>query len=133
MAFGRFPRPKEASPFSDINVTPMLDLAYVLLVIFIIMTTASVQGVRVDLPKTVTIDNLATALTAQFAAAGSSGAAVRDIVVSVSHEALVFSAPADSDVQNFGIIASTLFSLVVIPVVYFLIKRNMPKIAVADS
>ncbi|MDD5271952.1 MAG: efflux RND transporter permease subunit [Methylovulum sp.] len=27
----------------------------------------------------------------------------------------------------FGIIASTLFSLVVIPVVYFLIKRNMPK------
>ncbi|MDO9106809.1 MAG: efflux RND transporter permease subunit [Methylovulum sp.] len=30
----------------------------------------------------------------------------------------------------FGIIASTLFSLVVIPVVYFLIKRNMPKEAV---
>jgi multidrug efflux pump subunit AcrB len=27
----------------------------------------------------------------------------------------------------FGIIASTLFSLVVIPVVYFLIKRNQPK------
>ncbi len=27
----------------------------------------------------------------------------------------------------FGIIASTLFSLVVIPVVYFMIKRNMPK------
>ena len=38
-------------PFDDINVTPMLDLAYVLLVIFIIMTTASVQGVKVDLPK----------------------------------------------------------------------------------
>jgi biopolymer transport protein ExbD len=29
----------------------MLDLAYVLLVIFIIMTTASVQGIKVDLPK----------------------------------------------------------------------------------
>jgi multidrug efflux pump subunit AcrB len=27
----------------------------------------------------------------------------------------------------FGIVASTLFSLVVIPVVYFLIKRNKPK------
>lgn len=27
----------------------------------------------------------------------------------------------------FGIVASTLFSLVVIPVVYFLIKRNEPK------
>jgi biopolymer transport protein ExbD len=29
----------------------MLDLAYVLLVIFIIMTTAAVQGIKVDLPK----------------------------------------------------------------------------------
>ena len=38
-------------PFDDINVTPMLDLAYVLLVIFIIMTTASVQGMKVNLPK----------------------------------------------------------------------------------
>ncbi len=47
------------APYDDINVTPMLDLAYVLLVIFIIMTTASVQGVKVDLPKTVTINNLA--------------------------------------------------------------------------
>jgi len=37
----------------------MLDLAYVLLVIFIIMTTASVQGVKVDLPKTKVVDNLA--------------------------------------------------------------------------
>ena len=37
--------------YDDINITPMLDLAYVLLVIFIIMTTASVQGVKVDLPK----------------------------------------------------------------------------------
>ena len=38
-------------PFDDINVTPMLDLAYVLLVIFIILTTASVQGVKVEVPK----------------------------------------------------------------------------------
>jgi len=38
-------------PYDDINITPMLDLAYVLLVIFIIMCTASVQGVKVDLPK----------------------------------------------------------------------------------
>jgi biopolymer transport protein ExbD len=49
----------ENQPYDDINVTPMLDLAYVLLVIFIIMTTASVQGVRVDLPKTRTVENLA--------------------------------------------------------------------------
>jgi biopolymer transport protein ExbD len=42
---------EDNAPFDDINVTPMLDLAYVLLVIFIIMTTASVQGVRVDVPR----------------------------------------------------------------------------------
>jgi multidrug efflux pump subunit AcrB len=33
----------------------------------------------------------------------------------------------------FGIIASTLFSLVVIPVVYFLINRNMPKVQVRQE
>lgn len=38
-------------PYDQINVVPMLDLAYVLLVIFIIMTTASVQGIEVNLPK----------------------------------------------------------------------------------
>ena len=38
-------------PYDDINITAMLDLAYVLLVIFIIMTTAAAQGVKVDLPK----------------------------------------------------------------------------------
>jgi biopolymer transport protein ExbD len=37
--------------YDEINITPMLDLAYVLLVIFILMATASVQGIKVDLPK----------------------------------------------------------------------------------
>lgn len=41
----------ENKPYDDINVTPMLDLAYVLLVIFIIMATATVQGIKVNLPK----------------------------------------------------------------------------------
>jgi biopolymer transport protein ExbD len=41
----------DEKPYDDINITPMLDLAYVLLIIFIIMTTASVQGIKVDLPK----------------------------------------------------------------------------------
>ena len=45
-------------PYDEINITPMLDLAYVLLVIFIIMCTASVQGVRVNLPKTVVNNSL---------------------------------------------------------------------------
>ena len=41
----------EDKPYDDINITPMLDLAYVLLVIFILMTTASVAGTKVNLPK----------------------------------------------------------------------------------
>jgi biopolymer transport protein ExbD len=43
---------EENQLYDEINITPMLDLAYVLLVIFIIMTTASVQGVKVDTPQT---------------------------------------------------------------------------------
>lgn len=46
-------------PYDDINITPMLDLAYVLLVTFIILTTASVQGVRVTSPQTAAVSNLA--------------------------------------------------------------------------
>ncbi|SRR5581483_1373620 len=41
----------DSKPYDDINITPMLDLAYVLLVIFILMCTASVQGTKVNLPK----------------------------------------------------------------------------------
>jgi len=37
--------------YDDINVTPMVDLYLVLLLIFIIMTTAGVQGMKVNLPK----------------------------------------------------------------------------------
>ena len=41
----------DAQPYDTINITPMLDLAYVLLVIFILMTTAGVQGLSMNLPK----------------------------------------------------------------------------------
>ncbi|MDI1257881.1 biopolymer transporter ExbD [Aquabacterium sp.] len=41
----------QTKPYDSINVTPMLDLAYVLLVVFILMTTASVQGLHVSMPK----------------------------------------------------------------------------------
>ena len=53
----------ENQPYDDINVTPMLDLAYVLLVVFIILTTASVQGVKVDSPSTRAAENLARSQT----------------------------------------------------------------------
>jgi biopolymer transport protein ExbD len=45
--------------YDEINVVPMLDLSYVLLVIFIIMTTASVQGITVNLPKASAAPSLA--------------------------------------------------------------------------
>ena len=50
---------EDGALYDDINVTPMLDLAYVLLVIFIIMTTASVQGIKVNLPKASNTPSLA--------------------------------------------------------------------------
>ncbi|NVO18003.1 MAG: biopolymer transporter ExbD [Rhodoplanes sp.] len=53
----------EAKPYDDINITPMLDLAYVLLVIFIIMTTATVQGMKVNLPKASASPSLAQQTT----------------------------------------------------------------------
>jgi biopolymer transport protein ExbD len=49
---------QENQLYDDINITPMLDLAYVLLVTFIILTTAAVQGVRVRSPVTQAANNL---------------------------------------------------------------------------
>src|SRR6516164_7650998 len=53
----------EEKPYDDINITPMLDLAYVLLVIFVIMTTATVQGMKVSLPKASPAKSLAKPTT----------------------------------------------------------------------
>jgi biopolymer transport protein ExbD len=41
----------EHKVLDEINVTPLLDLAWTLLVVFIIAVTAAIQGIRVDLPK----------------------------------------------------------------------------------
>ena len=61
---------QEDKPYDDINITPMLDLAYVLLVIFIIMTTAAVQGVKVNLPKASNQPSLAKPKTVAITIAG---------------------------------------------------------------
>ncbi len=66
-------------PYDDINITPMLDLAYVLLVIFIIMTTASVQGAKVDLPKGSAMQSLAVPKT-KVISISSSGQVFLDAV-----------------------------------------------------
>jgi biopolymer transport protein ExbD len=61
--------------YDEINITPMLDLAYVLLVIFILMATASVQGIKVDLPK---------------ASAAASLAQPKTIALTVNNEGQIF-------------------------------------------
>lgn len=49
---------EDNEPYDEINITPMLDLTWVLLLIFIIMTTATVQGITVNLPKASTAPSL---------------------------------------------------------------------------
>jgi biopolymer transport protein ExbD len=44
-------RNRTVRPYDDLNVTPLLDLAWVLLLVFIIMATATVQGISVELPR----------------------------------------------------------------------------------
>lgn len=53
----------ENEPYDEINITPMLDLSYVLLIIFIILTTATVQGIQVNLPKASAQPSLAESQT----------------------------------------------------------------------
>mgnify|MGYP006276147863 CR=1 FL=1 len=44
---------RKAKPaiYDELNVTPLMDLAWTLLIVFIIMATATVQGITVDLPQ----------------------------------------------------------------------------------
>ncbi|RJR22825.1 MAG: biopolymer transporter ExbD [Nitrospiraceae bacterium] len=42
---------EEHEIYDEINVVPMLDLAWNLLLVFMIVVTASVQGISVNLPK----------------------------------------------------------------------------------
>lgn len=52
MSFGRLERTPSASPMSEINMTPLIDVMLVLLVIFIITAPLMVSAVKVDLPQT---------------------------------------------------------------------------------
>lgn len=70
--------------YDDINITPMLDLAYVLLVIFIIMTTASVQGIKVDLPKASSTVSLSKPQTQVISVANNGNIYLNAYPVSIS-------------------------------------------------
>jgi biopolymer transport protein ExbD len=45
--------------YDELNLTPLMDLAWNLLIIFIVMATATVQGIAVDLPKASSAPSLA--------------------------------------------------------------------------
>ena len=51
MAFGRLERRPEASPMSEINVTPLVDVMLVLLVIFMLTAPLFTSAVRLELPS----------------------------------------------------------------------------------
>lgn len=51
MSFGRLERTPGAQPFSDINVTPLVDVMLVLVVIFIITAPLMASSIRLDLPR----------------------------------------------------------------------------------
>lgn len=52
-------RRRKFAIYDDLNVTPLMDLAWTLLVVFIIMATATVQGIDVDLPQASAAPSLA--------------------------------------------------------------------------
>lgn len=74
----------EGKAYDDINITPMLDLAYVLLVIFIIMTTASVSGVKVDIPKGSNVASLAVPKTKVISVSGAGDVFLDTVPVSLA-------------------------------------------------
>ncbi len=61
----------EAKPFSDINVTPLVDVVLVLLIIFMVTTPMLVKGIKVNLPK---------------AKAGVTKISKKDIIISVDKD-----------------------------------------------
>ena len=75
---------EENEPYDEVNVTPMLDLAYVLLIIFIILTTATVQGIKVNLPKASEAPSLAQSRTKAISITGDGTIYLDTFVVDMS-------------------------------------------------
>jgi len=57
----------EHTAMADINVTPLVDVMLVLLIVFIVTAPLLMQAVKVDLPKTATLEPLKQTRTVQLA------------------------------------------------------------------
>lgn len=57
----------EHTAMADINVTPLVDVMLVLLIVFIVTAPLLMQAVKVDLPKTATLEPLKQIRTVQLA------------------------------------------------------------------
>jgi len=63
-------RKRSLAIYDDLNVTPLMDLAWTLLVVFIIMATATVQGISVELPQASAAPSLAEPKTKAITISG---------------------------------------------------------------
>jgi biopolymer transport protein ExbD len=87
-------------PYNEINITPMLDLAYVLLVIFIIMTTAAVQGIKVQLPTASATQSLSQAKTQVISIQDDGTVSVNAVPVSMAELQTQLQAAIAADPQT---------------------------------
>jgi biopolymer transport protein ExbD len=56
--------------YDQVNLTPLMDLAWCLLIIFMVMATAAVQGIMVDLPRASAAPSLAKPKTKSISVTG---------------------------------------------------------------
>jgi biopolymer transport protein ExbD len=87
-------------PYDEINITPMLDLAYVLLIIFIIMTTAAVQGIKVALPTASASQSLNQPKTKVISVQDDGGVSLDAVPVSMAELQTQLSAAIAADPQT---------------------------------
>jgi biopolymer transport protein TolR len=71
--------------FSDINITPLVDVMLVLLVIFMVTTPMLVKGIKVNLPKT---------------HSGSTNITKKDLVVSIDYQGRIYLNKQQTDLDG---------------------------------
>lgn len=71
-------------PYNEINITPFVDVVLVLLIIFILMTTAAVQGIKVDLPTASTAKPLEAQKSKVIAVSNDGTVSIDAVPVSMS-------------------------------------------------